>query len=168
MKRQSRQEIKATRDLCSKIAYDLDTPQKVYLGSVDIICNEPISRNRILISKTANYMASDSCWNSKYCIPFPYACKLVEAVIPQFQQELSKQDQQRIYSNDYKIHINRLVKNLIVNSKEKSKIDKANMSSIERLASAFDINAIPNFDFITTTFTNIKIKPLENQDISAR
>lgn len=168
MRRESRQEIKSKRDTCSKIMLGFDDPQKVFLGAVNIVCNEPISGNRIMVSKTANYMAADSGWYSKYSIPFSHACNLIAAVIPQFQQELAEQKQQRIYSNDYKIHLKRLVDDLIIKSKEKAKTDKANMSSIERLASATDIKSLTDLDFITVRFTNANITSRESEDTSER
>lgn len=140
--------------------------EKKYLGSVDIICNEPVSGNRFLVSKTASYVADPETY--VYKLSFSYACTLISAVIPEFQMELSEQKSQRIYSNDYKIHLMRLIDTLIANSNEKAKNKNIELTKLEQFASALKTNPFNNLDFITVRFNNSIIRPLTAEDITTR
>lgn len=140
--------------------------EKKYLGSVDIVCNEPVSGNRILVSKTASYVAYPETYTSK--LSYPDACDLVSVVIPDFQEELSKQENQRIYSNDYKIHLMRLINTFIKNAKLKSKDETNELTKTEKLASSLKAFPFNNLDFITVRFQNVVVRPRTSEEIASR
>lgn len=140
--------------------------EKKHLGSVNIVCNEPVSGNRFLVSKTASYIADPETYI--YKLPFSHACALISAVIPEFQTELSEQKNQRIYSNDYKLHLMRLIDTLIANSKEKAKNENNELTKLEEFASALKFNPFNNLDFVTVRFNNSVVRPRTAEDITAR
>lgn len=139
---------------------------KKYLGSVDIVCNEPVSGNRILVSKTASYVADPETYTFK--LSYPDACDLVSVVIPDFQKELSEQKNQRMYSNDYKTHLMRLINTFIKNAKLKSKDETNELTKTEKLASSLKAFPFNNLDFITVRFQNVVIRPRTSEEIASR